>query len=92
MGLCECDVTREIISVYDDELVIDSPGHAHAQERDRRHQDQQPDRDAEDLDSNGDAHARIQSAQPGSSCRTASKPRIIPVRALPREHQAARAN
>jgi hypothetical protein len=42
--------------VEDDELVINGTGHAHAQESDDGHQDQQPDRDAEDLDPDGNPH------------------------------------
>jgi len=32
------------------DLPINGAGHAHAQKRDNRHQDQQPDGDAKDLD------------------------------------------
>jgi hypothetical protein len=39
IGLSEGDIGREIVSVDDDELVINSPGHAHAQECDNRHED-----------------------------------------------------
>ncbi len=65
MGLCECDIGGKIVVVDDDELVINSTGHAHAQESHDGHHDQQPDRDAEYLETNGNAHSRIiQSTQP----------------------------
>ena len=48
--------------IDDDELVINGARHTHAQQRNNRHQDQQPDGDAEDLDPDGDTHGRLQSA------------------------------
>ena len=69
MGLCERGIGGEIVMVDDDELVINSTSHAHAQESHDGHQDQQPDGDAEYLDTNGNAHGLIiQSAQPGPRC------------------------
>jgi hypothetical protein len=61
VGLREGDVARKIVVVDDDELIINSTGHAHAQESDDGHQDQQPDGDAEYLDSDRDVHGRLQS-------------------------------
>jgi hypothetical protein len=56
VGLSERDIGGKIVVVEDDELVIDRPGHPDAQERDDGHQDQEPDRDAEDLDPDGNPH------------------------------------
>jgi hypothetical protein len=68
IGLGERDVGGKIVVVDDDELIINSTGHAHAQESDDGHQNQKPDGDAEYFDTNGNAHGRIiQSAQPGPS-------------------------
>jgi hypothetical protein len=61
VSLSERDVGGKIIVVDYDELVIDGAGHAHAQECDRRHQNQKPDGDAKDLDPDGNAHDRLQS-------------------------------
>ena len=57
VGMRECDIGREIVLIDDEELVVDNAAHACAHERDSRHQDQQPDRNAEDLQANGEAHA-----------------------------------
>jgi hypothetical protein len=61
------------------ELIVDDAGHAHAQERDSRHQEQQPDRDAEDLQADGEAHRRLLAAEtrPDLSVGRHDQPRII---------------
>jgi len=43
------------------DLPINGAGHAHAQKRDNRHQDQQPDGDAKDLDPDRNVHGRLRS-------------------------------
>jgi len=48
--LGERDVGGKVIVVDDDELIIDGAGHAHAQQRNDRHQDQQPGGYPKDLD------------------------------------------
>ena len=61
IGLRQGDVGGKIVVVEDDELVINSTGHAHAQDSHDGHQDQQPNGDAEYFDPDGDAHGRLHS-------------------------------
>lgn len=51
------DIGGEVIAVENLQLVVDGFRHAQADERRRAHQDQQPDRDAENLEADPDAHA-----------------------------------
>jgi hypothetical protein len=63
--------------VDDDELVINSTGHAHAQESHDGHEDQQPDGDPEYLNPDSDAHGGSNRYKPGRSLsagRTEIKP------------------
>jgi hypothetical protein len=50
--------------VDDDELVINSARHAHAQDRDNSHQDQQSDGDAKYLNPDSKSHSRSNRQKP----------------------------
>ena len=63
VGLGERDVGRKIVLVDNGELVVDRACHLHAHQRDRRHQDQQSDSDAKDLQPDGKPHGAASERQ-----------------------------
>src|SRR5580693_4703965 len=56
IGLGERDIGREIVLIDDRKLAVDGSRHPQTQQRRCRHQDQQPDRDAKDLQPDRKTH------------------------------------
>ena len=56
IGLGECHIGGEVVLVDDPELTVDGACHAHAQQCRSRHQDQQSDSDAKDLQADWKTH------------------------------------